>query len=410
MTDAQRKVREVFAGTWLSYAGYYLCRKNFSVLMPLLVRDLHFSKDDLAQVIFFFSLAYAAGQFLTGTLADRLGAKTVVAVGMVLSAGCTLAMTWGSTLWFFAAMQLINGLAQSAGWPGLLKITGAWFDPSRRGVLMAWWSTNYVVGGFLATIAATWFATGPLAPEWGWKRGAAGPAFLLGLITLVFLVLVKERPSEADPRISAGRAWRQVLSSPQIHCIAASYFCLKLTRYSFLYWLPLYMAERLRYRAADAGYSSSVYELAGFLGAPLAGYISDKWMGGRRFPVGAAMLFGLAMGCLVYSQISLLGVAANLAAISTIGILTYGPDTLLSGAATQDAANPEAMATASGYINGIGSAGQVVSPFVVAAAVRQVGWDGLFVIFAGAALLGAVILAARWKMGGEEPQARLANA
>ena len=207
--------------------------------MPLLVRDLHFSKDDLAQVIFFFSLAYAAGQFLTGTLADRLGAKTVVAVGMVLSAGCTLAMTWGSTLWFFAAMQLINGLAQSAGWPGLLKITGAWFDPSRRGVLMAWWSTNYVVGGFLATIAATWFATGPLAPEWGWKRGAAGPAFLLGLITLVFLVLVKERPSEADPRISAGRAWRQVLSSPQIHCIAASYFCLKLTRYSFLYWLWL---------------------------------------------------------------------------------------------------------------------------------------------------------------------------
>ena len=118
-------LKRVFAGTWLAYAGLYLCRKNFSVLMPLLTHDLGFSRDDLANLIFLYSLAYACGQFVNGTLADRFGAKIVVAAGMLLSAVCTLAMAGTSALWMFAVLQVINGLAQSAGWPGLIKITAA---------------------------------------------------------------------------------------------------------------------------------------------------------------------------------------------------------------------------------------------------------------------------------------------
>src|SRR5262245_49462169 len=155
------KLLRDFAGTWLAYAGFYLCRKNFSVLMPLLSRELAFSKDALANLIFLYSLAYACGQFVAGSLADALGARRVVAAGMVLSAASTLAMAGSHALWIFGGLQLINGAAQSAGWPGLIKITAATFAPARRGVLMAWWTTNYVVGGFSATILATWFATGP---------------------------------------------------------------------------------------------------------------------------------------------------------------------------------------------------------------------------------------------------------
>ena len=48
----------------LGYVGYYLCRKNFSVVMPLLTEELGFSNTDFAGVIFLYGLFYALGQFL----------------------------------------------------------------------------------------------------------------------------------------------------------------------------------------------------------------------------------------------------------------------------------------------------------------------------------------------------------
>src|SRR5215471_16590984 len=115
--------------------------------MPL----LPFSREDLAALVFVFSLAYACGQFAAGALADRAGARTIVAGGMIVSAIASAAMAGARTLLVFACLQLVNGVAQSCGWPGLLKIAAATFDPARRGVVMAWWTTNYVVGGSVAT-------------------------------------------------------------------------------------------------------------------------------------------------------------------------------------------------------------------------------------------------------------------
>jgi OPA family glycerol-3-phosphate transporter-like MFS transporter len=41
----------VFALSWLAYAGFYLCRKNFSIAMPLLIRNQGFTEDNFAMVL-----------------------------------------------------------------------------------------------------------------------------------------------------------------------------------------------------------------------------------------------------------------------------------------------------------------------------------------------------------------------
>ena len=55
--------RRIFAVTWLTYAGFYLCRKNFAVAMPILAEKLGSTTLDFATVIFIYSLFYAIGQF-----------------------------------------------------------------------------------------------------------------------------------------------------------------------------------------------------------------------------------------------------------------------------------------------------------------------------------------------------------
>jgi len=82
----------VFIAAWGIYAAYYFCRKNFSVIMPMMARDSHYGNFDLAQLVFVFSLAYAIGQFTAGAMGDRFGGRFTGVLGAVVSAACTVAM------------------------------------------------------------------------------------------------------------------------------------------------------------------------------------------------------------------------------------------------------------------------------------------------------------------------------
>jgi sugar phosphate permease len=175
------------------------------------------------------------------------------------------------------------------------------------------------------------------------------------------------------------------------------YFCIKLTRYAFLFWLPLFMTEQLNYAKPEAGYASSIFEVVGVLGALGAGYASER-LSGARFGVGGMMMFGLAVLCAAYPSVSALGYVPNLIWIALIGAFTFGPDTLMAGAALQDAVPPESMASAGGFVNGVGSIGQVVSPWAVAYLSQNHGWASLFGMLAVVVVCGGAALATQWKV------------
>ncbi|MEO8026334.1 MAG: MFS transporter, partial [Bryobacteraceae bacterium] len=375
MSDRQR----IFGITWLSYFGFYLCRKNFSVIMPLLRDDLHLSPVDLANAIFAFSLAYAIGQFVMGDLADRAGGRLVVGLGMLASAAVTMLLGFSSTLAAILILQGFNGLAQASGWPGLIKMMSEWFPSARRGTVMAWWSTNYVFGGFLATVFATFCATGPYFADLGWRRAAWTPSAALAGLGIAFLLLAKNRPAgTAAPHRTVSRdAWAEVLRHPGVRAIAGACFFLKVT-YGFLFWIPLYMTERLGASAAEAGYSASIFELVGFVGVLSAGYASDHWFGARRAPVAIALLASLAAACIAYPVLSASGRIPNLIGLALLGAFTFGPDTLIGGASIQDAVPSRIAATAAGFANGMGAAGQLVAPYVIAGVSQRFGWTAVF--------------------------------
>ena len=62
----------VLALTWLSYASFYLCRKNVSVSKTALQGALGFTVDQLGWVETGYLAAYALGPFTLGALGDRL--------------------------------------------------------------------------------------------------------------------------------------------------------------------------------------------------------------------------------------------------------------------------------------------------------------------------------------------------
>jgi sugar phosphate permease len=410
-STAQR--RRIFTVSWITYAGYYFCRKNLSIALPLLEGAKGLSHLDLANIVFGYSLFYAIGQFTCGLLSDRYGPRRIVGAGLLVICASNLMMCLHSSPLWLLSLACLNGLGQSTGWSGLVKMMGNWFSGNQRGIVMAWWSTNYVLGGFLATAFATWAVTqSMIAPHLGWRRGFLFPALLVLPVAAVFFALAKDSPETGEAGASlaahaggeaAKHAWNfadllRLLSSKPLWAIGSSYFFLELCRYALMFWLPFFLVNRLRFDLTRSGYVSSLYELAGVGGALLAGYISDRYMQSRRAPVSAIMMAGFGVIVLLPMLAPRSGLVPTAIGISLAGVLTYGPDTLLSGAASQDIGGGISTATSTGFIDGIGHLGSLLSPYLVIYVSEHYGWNRVFVLFSWAAVLAAVLLVPIWKL------------
>ena len=65
----------VLVATWLSYAGFYVCRKNFPIVKSSVLEALELTKTQLAHLFSAYLVAYTLGQFLSGYLGTRVSAR-----------------------------------------------------------------------------------------------------------------------------------------------------------------------------------------------------------------------------------------------------------------------------------------------------------------------------------------------
>ena len=384
--------------TWLAYATYYIGRKGLSVAKKSIEKDLGVSREALGAIDTGYLSAYALGQFLNGLLGDRIGARRLIGYGMLLSAAaCALFGSASAALVFFV-LFVVNGYAQATGWPGTTLAMAEWTTLENRGSVMAFWSTCYQVGGLAATFLAT-----RLLVTYGWRSAFTVPAVIIAIVGVLVLVLLKPGPrpvrlahsaseQDASDAEERRRARRAVLRSPLLWCYGGSYFCIKLIRYSLLFWLPYYLSDDLGYDAGLAGYVSTAFEAGGIVGVVVIGIASDRLRRYARSALAAVVLVALAVVLLLQARLAGLGVAANVLGLALVGACLFGPDSLISGAASQDAGGPYAAATATGFVNGIGSIGAILQGIVTVRVSRAFGWDALFAVFVGLAIVAAAAL------------------
>lgn len=407
-----------WAVTWIAYASYYAGRKGFAVSKKSIHEEVGVSEAALGAIDTAYLGAYALGQFASGWLGDHVGARRLVGTGLLLSAAACTAFGASSAALAFGAVYLLNGLVQSTGWPGTTRAMAEWTTPENRGTVMAFWATCYQAGG----IAAGWLCA-ELLGVWGWRSTFLVPALWMALIGLLVFALLRRGPSittKADepahpaaavmPEESAAlrrAAQRAVLASGVLWSFGASYFFIKFIRYTLLFWLPYYLATALAYDKVVAGRVAIAFEVGGILGVIVIGTLSDRLRRISRPALSTFALVGLALSLWLYTHAAHAGIVANVLALGLVGAMLFAPDSLLSGAAAQDAGGPHAAAMATGMVNGIGSVGGLASGFVVPQISKHLGWDSLVptLVLLGAcsvvALLPAVLLMRKPRLSDE---------
>ncbi len=397
MASERRLAVRAWTLSWLAYATYYAGRKGFSVAKRALSQSHGLGEHTLGLIDTAYLVAYAAGQFGSGVLGDRVGARRLVGYGLLGSALACAAFGASSAASAFVALFFVNGLFQSSGWPGTTRAMAEWTTPANRGTVMAYWATCYQVGGVAANALI-----GYLLVRAGWRAAFWGPALLLAAVGCVVLVALPTRapPSTGlqetsvvadEPRLIRA-AQRAVLRDRTLWCYGASYFFIKFIRYALLFWLPYYLSTTVSYAADVAANLASAFELGGVLGVIVVGTLSDRCRSLSRAALAALSLLALAAALLAYVWLSTLGLVANALGLALVGGLLFGPDALLSGAAAQDAGGARAASAAAGFVNGVGSIGAAIEGLAVPALSARFGWKALFPLLMLLALAASLAL------------------
>ena len=409
LTAAHRSWRiKVFTATWLSYVGFYFCRKPFSAAKSAIGEDMGWSTTTLGNIWAAYLIAYALGQFLAGHMGTRLGPRKNVLIGMAASTLVTIAMGITPSPAIMAGLVAINGVAQATGWSGNVGTMASWYHKHERGRVMGLWSTNFTVGA----LTSGWVMAAVL-DIYTWQSTFFVGAGVLAAVWLQYLVLQRNKPEDVglsaidDPVTPTDEAktpepvgdgpggltktaWHNLL------LVAGFYFFAKFIRYAVWSWAPFFLVRNYGLSDGEANLYATVFELMGLPGVFLTGYISDKYFGSRRAGVSLIMLVGLSIAAALMMGLRNEGVVVFVVMLGAVGFTLYGPDALLSGAGAIDIGGRRSATFATGVISGFGSMGPVVQELAISRMYDAKGGDltpVLILLFASAAAAMLFVLA-----------------
>ncbi len=413
-------------GTWLAYAGLYLGRKAVSVAPPEMIKEFGWHADKISFMLGGYFWAYAVGQFINGVLGDKVGSRVMLALGFCITIVMNLLFGFSSSFVLFFLIWTINGYGQSVGWPSVIKVLSNWFSVRERGKIMGPWGTCYTVGDVVATGIAS-FIIGHaavhtvLAPggktvtysDWRWAFWTA--AGLMIVVVLVALALIRNKPEDkglppiaryhgleqekgAPEKVDLLANAKEVLSQGPIWVLGITYFGIKYIRYSFLFLITTYLATQKHFSTETAGYTSTLFTLAGVAGTFLGSYLSDRIFSSRRAPITVIMLLGLCGSLLFFWKATGWGIPV---AMALVGFFTMGPDFVVSAVAVMDYGSRKGAGTAAGFVNGVGSFGPAVMATANGLLLERGGWSLVFIALIVLSLLCTALMTTLWKSVGK---------
>ena len=183
----------------LGYSGYYFCRSDLSVVLPVLIRDLaqHGITPNEAQIKLGFmasvgTVAYAFGKFFSGALADTGGGRRSFLGGMAGSIFFTVIFAMSGGFPLFTLAWIGNRLFQSLGWAALVRVSSRWFSYSTYGSVMAVVSLSFLFGD----AGCRWMMSQLMAHGVGWRGVFFFASGALAVLMLTCLLLLREAPEE----------------------------------------------------------------------------------------------------------------------------------------------------------------------------------------------------------------------
>ena len=351
--------------------------------LPALREELDIGLVAAGWVASIFNLIGATIGIASGLAADRLGARRVLAAGLVL---LTAGSVWGATVDSGAALlatRVLSGLGLvtvAVAAPGIIVAVA---PPRDHELALGAWSIYMPAGMAIA------MASAPLVLPWtGWR----GLWLLHAGLTVVVLVIVLVATRGVSGWASAPRRIStEALRRPGPWLLAAAFACYAVQFFAVTTWMPTFLVE-------SHGSTREAAALAGALvvAANIVGCLAGAWLLHRK----VARWKLLAVTFLVMAPCAAGAFSAALSPVPTVALAAIFsavggllPAAVLAGTAAH-APTRDHVATVNGFVVQGSHVGVVVGPPVFALFVAAFGgWEQGWILMAALGIAGLGVTA-----------------
>ncbi len=268
----------------LAHLAHHLVTALPVPLLPFIRDDFGLDYMQAGLVISAFGVVYGISQLPAGWLADRIGARLVITLGILGVAATGLLAGLSQSYLMLIVFLALMGVLGGGYHPAATTMISAIVEPKTRGRAMGF----HMVGGsasfFLVPLVAA-----ALAAAWGWRGtfiALAIPTIIFGIILHILLRRqTATRKTEVKTTADYGESPPTGHRRRVIAILVVSTFA-QAAILAVVSFIPLYLVDHFGVGKETAAASIALVYAVGLVAGPLGGYLSDRF--GRVGIIGIA--------------------------------------------------------------------------------------------------------------------------
>jgi MFS family permease len=338
----------VFMLLFLLYMFDYIDRMVVTSMFTSIEKDWGISHTQSGLLVSAVYWAIVLLTFPVSILVDRWSrSKTIGIMAILWSLATALCALTGNFVQLFMARLLI-GVGEAGYAPGGSAMISGLYPIDRRAKMIGIWNASIPLGSAIGVLLG-----GMIAVKLGWKH-AFGIVAIPGLIVAILFLFVKDYKtidlsffdkSRNKVKMAKKDMVKEFITKPSIILTYFGIAAVVFVTTSMLTWLPTYFEKVRGIPQETAGKMASFVMLLAIIGAPMGGFITDRW---RKTRDNARLMFP-AISTLLSAIVLFIALVLLKGTIQYVVFLIFGILILsfISGAAavTQDVIHPGLRAT-----------------------------------------------------------------
>jgi EmrB/QacA subfamily drug resistance transporter len=164
-----------------------------NTIFPEIIKDLGLSSTEVQWVQESYVLVFASTLLIWGSLADRMGRRRVLLIGIVVFIASSVWAGYADSASSLIWARVVQGFGGAMVLPTTLSLVNATFQGKERGIAFAVWGST--IGGMVAVgpVLGGWLATDF---TWRWAFLINVPLGILIIIGLLLFVMESKSPGE----------------------------------------------------------------------------------------------------------------------------------------------------------------------------------------------------------------------
>ena len=287
----------IFILLFLLYMFDYVDRMIITSLFPFLKADWNLTDTQCGMMVSAVYWSIVLFTIPISVLVDRWSRRKTIGFMAIIWSIATAAGAFTKSFSQLFSTRTAIGVGEAGYAPGGSAMISGMYPVRKRAWMMGLWNASIPLGSAIGIAVG-----GIIATHWGWRH-ALGIVAVPGLIIGILFLFVKDyktvslektegpvnkKEERKKVRMNVIDIVKEFLHKPSL---ILTYFAMAgvvFTTTSLLTWLPTYFHRVQGIPESSAGMKASAVMLLAIIGAPLGGYLSDKW---RKKRINARLLF-----------------------------------------------------------------------------------------------------------------------